>query len=294
METKVSQSLQLSTWMNSEKTVRKPNGSLRFSQNCGEQHSYKTTISYHLPTRKGWSWQRPLVLKVSCSSENVPASMLESGSFPASFNETKILENKAKEIEQYLNGRCIYLVGMMGSGKTTVGKVLSEALGYSFYDCDTLIEQALGGTTVAEIFKSHGENFFRDNETEVLRKLSMMHRLVVSTGGGAVVRPINWRYMQKGISVWLDVPLEALARRITAVGTNSRPLLHHESGDPYLKTMKQLSTLFEERGEAYTNASARVSLENIAAKLRDTDVCNLTPAVIAIEVLEQIETLLKK
>ncbi|XP_022844393.1 shikimate kinase, chloroplastic [Olea europaea var. sylvestris] len=292
MEVKVSQGLQLSTWMNLEKTARKPNGSLRFSHKCGEQHCYKKPIPFHLPTRKGRSWQRPLVLKVSCSSENVPASVLESGCFPASLD--KILEKKAEEIEQHLNGRCIYLVGMMGSGKTTVGKVLSEALGYSFHDCDTLIEQAVGGNTVAEIFKLHGESFFRDNETEVLRKLSMMHRLVVSTGGGAVVRPINWRYMQKGISVWLDVPLEALARRITAVGTDSRPLLHHESGDPYLKTMKLLTTLFEERGEAYTNANARVSLENIANKLRDTDVCNLTPTVIAIEVLEQIEKFLKK
>ncbi|CAI9758268.1 unnamed protein product [Fraxinus pennsylvanica] len=294
MEIKVSQSLQLSTWMNLEKTARKSNGSLRFAQKCGEQHCYKTPISYHLPTRKGRSLQRPLVLKVSRSSENLPAPMLESGCFPASLDETKILENKAEEIEQHLNGRCIYLVGMMGSGKTTVGKVLSEALGYSFYDCDTLIEQTVGGTTVAEIFKLHGESFFRDNETEVLRNLSMMHRMVISTGGGAVVRPINWRYMQKGMSVWLDVPLEALARRITAVGTDSRPLLHHEAGDPYLKTKKRLTTLFKERGEAYANANARVSLENIANKLRDKDVCNLTPTIIAIEVLEQIEKFLTK
>ncbi|GMP26322.1 hypothetical protein CsSME_00002804 [Camellia sinensis var. sinensis] len=96
----------------------------------------------------------------------------------------------------------------------------------------------------------------------------MMQRLVVSTGGGAVIRPINWyktghsnkildnwilslllsclggvicfififrKHMQKGISVWLDVPLEALARRIAAVGTGSRPLLHQEAGDAYSK-----------------------------------------------------------
>lgn len=92
----------------------------------------------------------------------------------------------------------------------------------------------------------------------------MMHRLVVSTGGGAVIRPINWyvsrcfiivivgyfsiftmlnvlfrfvtrKHMRSGISVWLDVPLECLARRISAVGTDSRPLLHGESGDAYSK-----------------------------------------------------------
>ncbi|GMP26316.1 hypothetical protein CsSME_00002804 [Camellia sinensis var. sinensis] len=183
---------------------------------------------------------------------------------------------------------------MMGSGKTTIGRILSDVLGYSFFDCDAMIEQTVGGTSVAEIFKLYGESFFRDNETEVLRKLTMMQRLVVSTGGGAVIRPINWKHMQKGISVWLDVPLEALARRIAAVGTGSRPLLHQEAGDAYSKAFMRLSTLLEERSEAYANANARVSLENIASKLGCIDVCNLTPTVIVIEALEQIESFLKK
>lgn len=120
-----------------------------------------------------------------------------------------------------------------------------------------------------------------------------MHRLVVSTGGGAVVRPINWRHMHKGISVWLDVPLEALAKRIAAEGTKSRPLLHEESGDIYDETLKRLTTLMETRGENYANASARVSLENIAVK-RGKDVCHITPTEITLEVLIQIENFLKK
>ncbi|PWA36971.1 shikimate kinase 1, chloroplastic [Artemisia annua] len=56
-----------------------------------------------------------------------------------------------------------------------------------------------------------------------------MHRLIISTGGGGVDQPISWKYMQKGISVFLDVPLEVLAQRITDVGTESHPLLHHGS-----------------------------------------------------------------
>ncbi|THG23841.1 hypothetical protein TEA_027996 [Camellia sinensis var. sinensis] len=225
----------------------------------------------------------PIKFRCFCFEPLEHNSILKSGSFPASFDEAMTLKNKSEEIEPYLNGRCIYLVGMMGSGKTTIGRILSEVLGYSFFDCDTLIEHTVGGTSVAEIFKLYGESFFRDNETEVLQKLSLMHRLVVSTGGGAVIRPINWKYMQKGISVWLDVPLEALARRIAAIGTESRPLLHHDSGDAYAKAFNRLSTLLEERGEAYANANARVSLENIASKLGYIDVCNLTPTVIAIE-----------
>ncbi|NP_001312965.1 shikimate kinase, chloroplastic-like [Nicotiana tabacum] len=290
MEARVSQSLQLSSWIKSDKVVRKPGGCLRFSVKWNEKLMHRTVISCHLQPRKA---NRRVALKVSCSSHNVQASVLESECITASTDEIETLKNKSEEVEEYLDGRCIYLVGMMGSGKTTVGRILAETLGYSFFDCDRLIEQAVGGTTVAEIFKLHGESFFRDNETEVLHKLSAMHRLVVSTGGGAVVRPINWRHMHKGISVWLDVPLEALAKRIAAEGTKSRPLLHEESGDIYDETLKRLTTLMETRGENYANASARVSLENIAVK-RGKDVCHITPTEITLEVLIQIENFLKK
>ncbi|XP_019463560.1 PREDICTED: shikimate kinase 1, chloroplastic-like [Lupinus angustifolius] len=237
--------------------------------------------------------RRTTTLEVSCSHDNLPASTLESGSCRAPLDEELILKKKSQEIKPYLNGRSIYLVGMMGSGKTTVGKVMSQVLGYSFCDCDSLIEEEVGGNSVADIFKHHGEAFFRDKETEALHKLSLMHRLVIPTGGGAVMRPINWKYMHKGVSVWLDVPVEALAQRIAAVGTNSRPLLHYEAGDAYTQAFMRLSALFEERSEAYANANTRVSLENIASKLGQGDVSNLSPTAIAIEALEQIEGFVK-
>ncbi|XP_024179935.1 shikimate kinase 3, chloroplastic [Rosa chinensis] len=221
-------------------------------------------------------------------------SSVESGNFYAHFDESLVLKSKSQDIEPYLNGRCIYFVGMMGSGKTTVGNILSQALNYSFIDSDTFVEHEAGGKSVAEIFKLYGEGFFRDKETEALRKLSMMQRHVVSTGGGAVVRPVNWKCMQKGISVWLDVPLEALAQRIADVGTGSRPLLHQGPGDAYSKTFMRLSSLFKERGDAYANANARVSLQNIAAKMGYRDVSNLSPTSIALEALQQIECFLEE
>lgn len=104
-----------------------------------------------------------------------------------------------------------------------------------------------------------------------------------------MIRPINWKYMKKGITVWLDVPLEALARRIAAVGTNSRPLLHNESGDAYTTAYKRLTVLSEERGEVYANADAKVCLQRIARKVGLGDVSKLSPTAIAIEVLVQIE-----
>ncbi|KAM3390829.1 hypothetical protein ACQJBY_012445 [Aegilops geniculata] len=201
-------------------------------------------------------------------------------------------QQKAEDVLPYLNDRCVYLVGMMGSGKTTVGKIIAEVLGYSFFDSDKLVEQSVGIPSVAEIFQVHSEAFFRDNESEVLRDLSSMHRLIVATGGGAVIRPINWSYMRKGLTIWLDVPLDALARRIAAVGTASRPLLHQESGDPYAKAYAKLTALFEQRMDSYANADARVSLENIAFKQGHNDVNVLTPSAIAIEALLKMESFL--
>ncbi|GAU19723.1 hypothetical protein TSUD_78490 [Trifolium subterraneum] len=235
--------------------------------------------------------RRRMVL--ACSYNNVPASILESEGHKFPLEEELILKNRSQQIQPYLNGRCVYVVGMMGSGKTTVGKIMSQALSYSFCDCDTLIEEEVDGHSVADIFKLYGESFFRDKETEALNKLSLMHKLVISTGGGAVVRPINWKYMHKGVSVWLDVPVEALAKRIAAVGTGSRPLLHDEAGDAYTAALMRLSALFEERGEFYANANARVSLENIAIKLGRRDASDLSPTDIAIEALEQIGNFLK-
>ncbi|GAB4848325.1 Shikimate kinase [Ancistrocladus abbreviatus] len=293
MEAKVAQCSSLSTWVDSGKIIKRPNGFLRVSQRCKEHRRFQMLMSTQVPKRSS-TRHKLLVPEVSCSHNKFPASVLESGGFPASLDEALMLKNKLHEIEPYLNGRCIYLVGMMGSGKTTVGRILSGVLGYSFFDSDVLVEQAVGGISVAEIFKIYGESFFRENESEVLRKLSSRHQLVVSTGGGAVIRPINWKYMHRGISVWLDVPLEALARRIAAVGTDTRPLLHHDSGDAYSKAFMRLATLLQERSGAYANANARVSLECIAARLGYRDVDNLTPAVIAIEALEQIGNFLKE
>ncbi|KAK4782971.1 hypothetical protein SAY86_007345 [Trapa natans] len=285
MEAKVLQSLLVCNLTEMETIGRRPSGSIRFNhQRVWNQQRLQASIC--LPTNRASNKQRPNALDVSCSYKNFPAPIFESQS---SHDDHMILKNKAQEIEPYLSGRCIYLVGMMGSGKTTVGKVLSQVLSYSFCDSDSLVEQEVNGTPVSDIFQLYGEGFFRDKETQILHKLSRMHLIVVSTGGGAVMRPINWKYMHSGISVWLDVPLEALAKRISAVGTKSRPLLHNGSEDAYRDVYKRLSTLMEERSDAYANANARVSLENMVAKLSYMDVTSLSPVDIAIEVLGQIK-----
>ncbi|XVF15071.1 hypothetical protein REPUB_Repub09cG0117700 [Reevesia pubescens] len=286
MEAGVACKLKYPTCFESETFGRKPTVSLRFHRRLREDQKVRVVASANFPVQTSSNRHRSVSFGLSCSSyTNFSASTLETGSVQAPYDEALMLKNKSQEIEPYLNGHSIYLVGLMGSGKTTVGKVLSRVLSYSFYDSDALIEQEVNGMSVAEIFKLHGESFFRNKETEILRMLSSKKRLVVSTGGGAVVQDENWDYMQKiGIIVWLDVPLEALAQRIAAVGTHSRPLLHYEPGDPYTKALKRLSYLLEQRGKNYAKANARVSLEEIAGKLGYRDVSDLTPTEIAIEV----------
>ncbi|RDX86950.1 Shikimate kinase, chloroplastic [Mucuna pruriens] len=186
MDVKAAQRLQLSAVVQPEKVGRRPTCRLGVSR---EPQRLCVFVSAKLSSAMR---RRTTAVEVSCSYDNIPASILESGSVQDPLDEELILKNKSQEIQPYLSGRCIYLVGMMGSGKTTVGKIMSQVLGYSFCDSDELVEEEVGGNSVADIFKHHGEPFFRNKETEVLRKLSLMHQLVISTGGGAVTRPINW------------------------------------------------------------------------------------------------------
>ncbi|CAM8915789.1 unnamed protein product [Rhodiola kirilowii] len=294
MDAKSVHSVHLYASMNADKFgMRKPAVSLQCSPVFRkEQKNFRMLVTTSNWGKVGSRVELPAA-GVACSYKKFPGSTLHTRNLCSSVDEGLSLKIKSQEIVSYLDGRCIYLVGMMGSGKTTVGRILADVLGYCFRDSDKLVEQECG-KSVAELFQLYGEGYFREKESEALRTLSVMHRLVVSTGGGAVVRPINWKYMQKGISVYIDVPLEALAQRISTVGTASRPLLHHESGDAYTKALIRLSTLFEERADDYANANTRVSLENIAAKMGHKDVSNLTPAMIAFEALEQIQDYLKR
>ncbi|MGF1604514.1 MAG: shikimate kinase [Thermosynechococcaceae cyanobacterium] len=146
----------------------------------------------------------------------------------------------------------LYLIGMMGAGKSTTGKRLAELLGYRLFDSDTLITQ-LAGTSINQIFAEQGEAEFRKLETQVLTELSAYTRLVVATGGGIVTEQINWSHLQQGLVVWLDVPLEYLWDRIQA--DTSRPLLKTEN--PY----ETLEKLMHQRRHLYAQADVHTVIK---------------------------------
>ncbi|QJQ32431.1 shikimate kinase [Sphingomonas lacunae] len=149
--------------------------------------------------------------------------------------------------------RPIVLVGMMGSGKSSVGKRLAARLSLPFYDADDEIESA-AGLKIAEIFERYGEPYFRDGERRVIQRLMEAGPCVLATGGGAFVQPdTRQRILDKGIAIWLDVPVNILVERTAR--RSHRPLLNQ--GNP----REILTRLLKERGPAYAEAHLKVKTD---------------------------------
>jgi shikimate kinase len=150
-----------------------------------------------------------------------------------------------------LRGVNLYLIGMMGAGKSTIGQVMAKKLGYRFFDTDTLIEQATH-QTIPEIFATAGEAEFRAIESQVLSQLSPYTRLVISTGGGIVLNQQNWWHLRQGVVVWVDVPVAALVQRLQ--GDASRPLLQRSDWPQHL------AQLLADRRSRYAEADIQLSV----------------------------------
>jgi shikimate kinase len=136
---------------------------------------------------------------------------------------------RAAFIRSALGRRSVVLVGMMGAGKSSVGRRLAQALDLPFTDADAEIEAAAGGMTISEIFATHGEPYFRAREARVLERLLGAGPQVLATGGGAWMNPSTRAGVAaNGVSVWLKAELDVLLRRVRKRG--NRPLL--ASGNP--------------------------------------------------------------
>jgi len=173
-----------------------------------------------------------------------------------------------------LQGLSVFLVGMMGVGKTSVGRVLARKLGYRFVDTDVSIEK-VAGRSVREIFATEGEAYFRDLEAKVLAELSSYTRCAIATGGGIVLEQMNWSYLRQGAIVWLDAPVDVIVRRLE--GDRTRPLLQETD------LAQKLSSLLEVRRSLYAQADLHIEIE-----------VEQTPEAIASEICDRIPSIVKQ
>jgi shikimate kinase len=164
--------------------------------------------------------------------------------------DTISVDRKTAEIRCFMPSRSIVLVGLMGAGKSNIGRRLAARLGLPFSDSDPEIEAA-AGETIEEIFANRGERVFRDGERRVIARLLAQPVHVLATGGGAFMDPATRALIaRRGVSLWLRADLEVLVARVSR--RSNRPLL--KQGDP----RAILAELIERRHPVYAEADVVV------------------------------------
>jgi len=164
------------------------------------------------------------------------------------------VQSTPKTLKEKLGGRNIFLIGMMGSGKSQTGPVLAKMINYAFVDTDDVIEKA-SKQSISSIFEKDGEKVFRDVEKKVLKEISQHHSLVIATGGGLVTLPENWGILHQGIVIWLDLDLRRSIKRLES-DQKRRPLL---LGDNLAENFSQI---YESRKPIYLESDLRIEVED--------------------------------
>lgn len=169
--------------------------------------------------------------------------------------KTTAQATKSSELVALLAGRPIVLVGMMGAGKTTVGRRLASRLGRRFLDSDEEIEHA-AGMSIEDIFKTHGEADFRSGEVRVIARLLRDSDIVLGTGGGAFINPETRALVKEAaVSVWIKADFELLFERVSR--RSNRPLLN--TANP----RETLRSLIEARYPVYAEADVTIVSQDV-------------------------------
>ena len=181
-------------------------------------------------------------------------------------------QSNHQKIKERLGGRNIFLIGMMGSGKSQTGPNLANILKYAFVDMDEVIEKATD-QTITNIFEQEGEEAFRDVEKKVLQGISQHHSLVIAAGGGVVTLPENWGVLHQGIVIWLDLDINRSIKRLKK-DNNKRPLLNSNDLN------KTFSDIYEERKPLYLESDLRIEVQD------------QSPYEVAIMIIESLPSIL--
>jgi shikimate kinase len=211
--------------------------------------------------RSGQRWQvkastcldRPAPLRLNLAETEGKNSVVSARSESATAERTEPIEAR---VARRLAGRTLVMVGMMGAGKSSVGRRLAARLGMSFVDADAEIEKA-ANASISEIFERHGEDYFRDGERRVIQRLLDGQPKVLATGGGAFIHPETRAAIKaNAISIWLKADADILMSRVKR--RSNRPLL--KAGD--LDAV--LPRLVAERDPHYAEATIHVQSRDVA------------------------------
>jgi len=175
--------------------------------------------------------------------------------------EVTALAPQEAALNAALGRRSIVLVGMMGAGKSSIGRRLAQRLHVRFVDADAEIEAGHAGMTIPEIFVTYGEPYFRSGEVRVIARLLDEGPQVLATGGGAYMNAATRAAIaQKGISVWLKADFEVLMKRVKRRSTTDRPMLQ---GD----VAQRIRQLMDERYPVYAEADLTVLSRDVAHEM---------------------------
>lgn len=161
-----------------------------------------------------------------------------------------------------MNKNIIYLAGFMGAGKSTIGPILANTIGWEFCDLDKFIEESIG-KTIREIFEHDGEEFFRKRESELLLDLSMKERIVISLGGGTMLNDVNLRVIKNtGITIYLKASTDSFYKRLRF--KRDRPVLGITGNEDFSKDklMLKIDQLVKKREGYYEQADITVITDN--------------------------------
>lgn len=185
---------------------------------------------------------------------------------PASLSDNSKIKNTAANVKYALNGRSVVFVGIMGVGKSTIGRRVARLLNIAFVDADAEIEQA-ADLSIAEIFEKFGEPYFRTGERKVITRVLGDGQQLLATGGGAFMDPETRKSIaDNAVSVWLDADIDLVMQRVSRRKT--RPLLQNPN------PRKIIEDLMAARNPVYAEADCRfvshdVSRDIIAAEIID-------------------------
>ena len=182
------------------------------------------------------------------------------------------VQSTPKTLKEKLGGRNIFLIGMMGSGKSQTGPVLAKMINYAFVDTDDVIEKA-SKQSISSIFEKDGEKVFRDVEKKVLKEISQHHSLVIATGGGLVTLPENWGILHQGIVIWLDLDLKRSIKRLES-DKKKRPLL---IGNDLAENFSQI---YESRKPIYLESDLRIEVEDQSSYEVATMIAEHLPSIL--------------